>query len=317
MDEGLPADCLSPNFPIVPKSLNSESNRRCNLAKLSVVLVIGLLLGTSLHAAEPIVPGTRGVLRFAESPARSSDTEQVRARLSALEDPPATTSPRTNSKSSCPRDTIPKSRTASSSGSARRCASNPQRVGSGTGPARPNLHRRAQLRQQTQHLRPDALGDRCQSQHAATLPDRRSPRLMSPAFQAAAGSASMLGVAWGDMFSGTACFMGVNFYTDVQAEDGKLYAKNYVPDEEVAARAKKILPVRAGHGGKGFQSGEHARSSRKRLPGGRLSAGRALRSSRPGSRNCRRWSGWGKRWIFWMRGGGERCPCSFMDGTLE
>ena len=38
---------------------------------------------------EPIVPGTRGVIRFKESPPQSADTEQVRARLSALEDPPA------------------------------------------------------------------------------------------------------------------------------------------------------------------------------------------------------------------------------------
>ena len=51
--------------------------------------------------------------------------------------------------------------------------------------------------------------------------------------------ASMLGVAWADMFSGTLPFMGVNFYTDVTAADGKIYGLNFIPDDEVLALAKK------------------------------------------------------------------------------
>ncbi len=51
--------------------------------------------------------------------------------------------------------------------------------------------------------------------------------------------ASMVGVAWADMFSGTLPFMGVNFYTDVTAADGKTYGLNYIPDDEVLALAKK------------------------------------------------------------------------------
>ena len=41
------------------------------------------------------------------------------------------------------------------------------------------------------------------------------------------------------MFSGTVCFMGVNFYTDLTAEDGKIYGLSYLPDEEVLALAKQ------------------------------------------------------------------------------
>jgi hypothetical protein len=46
----------------------------------------------------------------------------------------------------------------------------------------------------------------------------------------------MPGVAWGDMFSGTICCMGVNFYTDIKAPDGKVYGLNYLPSE-------RLLPV--------------------------------------------------------------------------
>ena len=51
--------------------------------------------------------------------------------------------------------------------------------------------------------------------------------------------ASMLGVAWADMFSGAVPFMGVNFYTDLKAEDGKIYGLSFIPDDEVLAIAKK------------------------------------------------------------------------------
>lgn len=52
--------------------------------------------------------------------------------------------------------------------------------------------------------------------------------------------ASMLGVAYAEMFSGALCFMGVNFYNDTAAPDGKVYPADYVPDDEVLALAKKF-----------------------------------------------------------------------------
>ena len=53
--------------------------------------------------------------------------------------------------------------------------------------------------------------------------------------------ASMLGVAYADMFSGTIPFMGVNFYEDIPVGDGKnIYGANFIPDDEVLAIAKKF-----------------------------------------------------------------------------
>ena len=53
--------------------------------------------------------------------------------------------------------------------------------------------------------------------------------------------ASMAGVAYADMFSGTMPFMGVNFYEDILAGDGKTtYGANFIPDDEVLAIAKKF-----------------------------------------------------------------------------
>lgn len=53
--------------------------------------------------------------------------------------------------------------------------------------------------------------------------------------------ASMVGVAYADMFSGTMPFMGVNFYEDIPAGDGKTtYGANFIPDDEVLVIAKKF-----------------------------------------------------------------------------
>jgi hypothetical protein len=52
--------------------------------------------------------------------------------------------------------------------------------------------------------------------------------------------ASMLGVAYADMFTGAASFMGVNFYTDLPSADGKkLYPPQFIPDEQVLEIAKR------------------------------------------------------------------------------
>ena len=52
--------------------------------------------------------------------------------------------------------------------------------------------------------------------------------------------ASNLGVTYAEMFSGTMCFMGVNFYTDIPAGDGKAWGPSYLPDDQVLALAKKF-----------------------------------------------------------------------------
>lgn len=51
--------------------------------------------------------------------------------------------------------------------------------------------------------------------------------------------ASMLGVAYADMFSGAMPFMGVNFHEDIPAGGGKTFHASYIPDAEVLAIGKK------------------------------------------------------------------------------
>ena len=64
-------------------------------------------------------------------------------------------------------------------------------------------------------------------------------RVYVSGFSGGARVASMLGVCFAEMFSGTACFMGVNFYTDVIGSDGKKYGLNYLPDDQVVDLAKR------------------------------------------------------------------------------
>lgn len=64
-------------------------------------------------------------------------------------------------------------------------------------------------------------------------------RVFVSGFSGGARVASMLGVCWADMFSGTMPFMGVNFYTDLRAEKGKQYGLSYLPDDDVLAIAKR------------------------------------------------------------------------------
>jgi len=48
----------------------------------------------------------------------------------------------------------------------------------------------------------------------------------------------MLAVAYEDMFSGAACFMGVNFFFPTQGKDGSTYEARYIPHPEIATLAQ-------------------------------------------------------------------------------
>ena len=51
--------------------------------------------------------------------------------------------------------------------------------------------------------------------------------------------ASMLGVTYADMFTGTIAFMGANFYTDVvDAAKTEVFQRRYIPHDEIATLAK-------------------------------------------------------------------------------
>ena len=64
-------------------------------------------------------------------------------------------------------------------------------------------------------------------------------RVYVSGFSGGARVASMVGVAFADLFTGTMPFMGVNFYTDLPAGDGKQFGISYIPDDEVLEIAKK------------------------------------------------------------------------------
>jgi predicted esterase len=50
--------------------------------------------------------------------------------------------------------------------------------------------------------------------------------------------ASMLAVAYADMFSGAVCFMGANFFFPTQGKDGTTYEARYIPHPEIAIQAQ-------------------------------------------------------------------------------
>jgi hypothetical protein len=51
--------------------------------------------------------------------------------------------------------------------------------------------------------------------------------------------ASMLGIAYGDIFKSALCICGVNFYKNVPASGGKFYPATYVPPQELVLEARK------------------------------------------------------------------------------
>lgn len=64
-------------------------------------------------------------------------------------------------------------------------------------------------------------------------------RVYLSGFSGGARVASMVGVAYGDMFSGTVPFMGVNFYTELPAGEGRKFGVSYIPDDEVLELARQ------------------------------------------------------------------------------
>ncbi len=64
-------------------------------------------------------------------------------------------------------------------------------------------------------------------------------RVYVSGFSGGARVASMLSVCYADIFTGTICCMGVNFYTDVTSLDGKQrFQMSYIPHDEFAKIAK-------------------------------------------------------------------------------
>jgi len=65
-------------------------------------------------------------------------------------------------------------------------------------------------------------------------------RIYVGGFSGGSRIASMLGVAYGDLFTGTLCICGVNSYLDVRGPGGEEYAATFTPDPGALARAKQV-----------------------------------------------------------------------------
>ncbi len=64
--------------------------------------------------------------------------------------------------------------------------------------------------------------------------------------------ASMLAVAYADMFTGAVCFMGVNFFFPTKAKDGTMYEARYIPHPEIATLAQNESRIVLVTGSKDF-----------------------------------------------------------------
>ena len=64
-------------------------------------------------------------------------------------------------------------------------------------------------------------------------------RINVAGFSGGARIASMLGVGYADIFTGTLCICGVNFYKDVLVGQGKYYPATFVPDPGVLLQGKQ------------------------------------------------------------------------------
>ena len=222
--------------------MNLSAFRSRSALALTAIL-FPLLTSINLHAADEndpeIEPGKRGVVRFSESPIQSSDKEQVALRLSAAETPPDFDITQEEFEILVPEDYD---------------AMQPHGlfiwISAGKKPAIP-----AEWEPVLAENRLIFVGAR-NAGNSRNIFDRirlaidanhglrqkyniDGRRVYLSGFSGGARVASMAGVAWAEMFSGTVCFMGVNFYTDIEAEDGKVYGLNYIPDETLLGLAKK------------------------------------------------------------------------------
>jgi hypothetical protein len=206
-----------------------------------LLLILFIVFHSQLHAETPAhaKPGQFSAIQFQQS-AQQSDTEQLRLRLHASEQPPAYDLTKEtydllvpkSYKSTVPHGLliwisagndvkIPKEWEAILAEKklifiGARNSGNPR-----------NLFDRARL----------AIDANVNMRDRYNIDGRR---VYVSGFSGGSRVASMVGVAFGEMFSGALCCMGVNFYTDVLGTDNLVYRLNYIPDDEVLALSKKF-----------------------------------------------------------------------------
>jgi len=216
-----------------------------------LLFLLGLTF--SLEAQETrLTPGTRGEIKFSESPVQSSDPMQVRYRMMAAETPPKYDVSKESYEILLPerwnsRDTYGLFIW----------------ISAGNSPGIPKewekvlaKHRLISIGAKNSGNRRNIF-DRIRMAIDANHNVRKrykidGHRVYVSGFSGGSRVASMLGVAWGDMFSGTICCMGVNFYTDIKAPDGKVYGLNFIPNEQLLPIVKKACRFSLVTGDKDF-----------------------------------------------------------------
>jgi predicted esterase len=205
-----------------------------------LILLLSACFAFPLSAEEPpVTPGTRSIIQFSESPLQSSDPEQIRHRLMASEQPGAYDVSKESYEILLPEnwnDREPHGLFIWIS------AGNTPKIPKEWEPVLAK-HRLIFIGAQNSGNQRDIF-DRIRLAIDANHNVRQrysvdGRRVYVSGFSGGSRVASMLGVAWGDMFSGTICCMGVNFYTDVKAPDGKVYGLSYLPSEQLLPIVKQ------------------------------------------------------------------------------
>ncbi|MFT5467021.1 MAG: hypothetical protein ACI8UO_002124 [Verrucomicrobiales bacterium] len=215
---------------------NSFKKLLCRSLRLCALCV---LIAAPATAQELPKPGEKGVVRFAESPPQSAIADQIKFRLSASEDPGEYDVTKEEFEVLVP---------------ANYDEDTPHGlfiwIGAG-GPGIPKEWEAVLAEKDIILIAARNSGnkrdifDRVRMAIDANINMRSlynidGRRVYVSGHSGGSRVASMLGVCWGDMFSGALCFMGVNFYTDLAAEDGKTYGLSYLPNEEILALSKKF-----------------------------------------------------------------------------
>lgn len=210
---------------------------------LSVLLFASGLQGQETASPDrplaDLEPGVWSTVRFDESPPQSADPIQVRYRLMAAEDPPAYDVAKESYRILLPGTWNGKSPLGLFIW-----------VDAGEAPRIPEKWEPILTKHQLVFIGANRSGnprnvfDRIRMALDANHNVRQQlpvdgRRVYVSGFSGGSRVASMLGVAWGEMFSGTICCMGVNFYADVAAPDGKVYGLSYLPDEDLLPLVKK------------------------------------------------------------------------------
>ncbi len=195
------------------------------------------LIAGLLHAADP-KPGVRSTITFSESPPHS-DALEIKLRLHAAETPPAYDVAKESFDILLPKNYR---------------ASEPHGVfiwiSASDKPSIPADWEAALAEKKLIFIgahksgNPRSIFDRMRLAIDANYSVRRianidPARVYLSGFSGGARVASMLSVCYADLFPGTICCMGVNFYTDITSLDGKqLFLISYIPHDDFTKIAK-------------------------------------------------------------------------------